>query len=378
MDFSLSKEQQLIQKTAQDYADKSIEPIAKQIDENNKIPDNIIKELGELDMFGIPFAEEYGGAAAGYSSYVLAMEQIAAASSGISMVISAHTLGIGAINAFGTEEQKKKYMTPCCKGEHIAAFAFTEPASGSDPKQITSTAVREGDNFVLNGTKRFISNGAFPGPLVFFARDTETGNISAFIIEKFCEGYSISEPWDKIGMHGGLLLDVYLKDVKVPAANMLGAPGTGYQVLQYGISFGKVGVSSSALGGIYAAYKESIKYATEKMHRDTPISKFQSIRSSIAVIAEKYEAAKWMTYRLAYLADNVKNPAEFAKNAALTKDYVCDTFIDVAKEAMAVHGSYGLTSDYKVFRIWKDCIIGLQIEGVSAMQKEIVAGVILK
>lgn len=377
MDFSLSKEEQLIQKAAAEYAEKFIAPIARQIDDENKVPDEIIQGLGELDLFGIPFAEEYGGAGSTYSSYVLAMEQLSAASSGVGMIISAHTLALGAIDKFGTEEQKKKYMPKPCKGEQVASFAFTEPATGSDPKQITSTARKEGDCYIINGTKRFITNASYEGPIVIFAKEEESAKVTGFIVEKWCEGYSISEPWDKLGMHGGLLLDVYLKDVKVPAENILGGIGMGYPILQYAISFGKVGVSSCALGGTEAAYRAALKYVREKTHRDQPISKFQSVRMNLAIIAEKLEACRCMAYRLAYLADHVKDPVQFAKESALTKDFICEEMINIAKLTMNIHGSYGLMKDYKVEHLWRDSIMGLQIEGVSDMQKEIVAGVIL-
>ncbi len=291
MDFNLSKEQLLIQKMARDFAEKYIEPVAEQIDRENQIPQAILEGLAELDLFGIPFPEEYGG-------YVLAMEQIARVSGGIALTISAHSLGLSAISVFGTEEQKQKYLVPGCKGEHIASFAFTEPATGSDPKQITTTAVKDGDYYIINGTKRFISNANWPGAIILFARDSESGQPSGFIVDKSCPGCSLSEPWDKIGMHGGMLLDVYLKDVKVPAVNILSGPGMGYPILQLGISFGKVGVSSVALGGMLAAYEEGLKYAREKTHRDKPIAKFQAIQLKIADMAIKYEAARWLAYRL--------------------------------------------------------------------------------
>ncbi|HBQ86790.1 MAG TPA: acyl-CoA dehydrogenase [Syntrophomonas sp.] len=377
MEFALTKEQALIQKAAREYADKFIEPIWKQIDEENKVPDEILKGLGELDLFGIPFPEEYGGAGAGYVSYVLVMEQLAAASSGIAMIVSAHTLGLGAISRFGNEEQKKKYMLKACKGEHIASFAFTEPGTGSDPKQITTTAVKDGDSYLINGTKRFISNANFPGPAVIFANESESGKITAFIVDKSSAGYTVSEPWDKNGMHGGPLVDVYMKNVRIPAENILGEIGMGYSILQVGISFGKVGMSSTALGGILAARNEAVKYAKEKTHRDLPIARFQSVQLLIADIAAKYEACKWLTYRLGYQADHFKDPRQFAKDAALTKTFVSESLVDAARQAMAVHGSYGLMRDYKIERIWRDCIIGPQIEGVSDMQKVIVANVTL-
>lgn len=377
MDFSLTKEQQLIQRMAKEYAEKYIEPVSHQIDVENKIPDDIITGLGELDLFGIPFSDEYGGAGGGYASYVLAMEQLGAAASGVAMIISAHTLGLGALDTFGNEEQKKKYMPKACKGEHIVSFAFTEPGTGSDPKQIASTARKDGDSYIINGTKRFITNAGYPGPIVVFAKEEESGRVTGFIVEKGCEGYSISEPWEKGGMHGGPLLDVYFKDVRVPAENILGTLGQGYPILQYAISFGKVGVSSTGLGGALAAFNEAVKYAKEKTHRDKPIGNFQAIKLDIASMAEKLEACRWLTYRLGYLADNVKDPIQFAKEAALTKDFVAEQIVDISKLAVGVHGSYGLMKDYKIERLWRDSIVGLQIEGVSSMQKMIVAGVIL-
>lgn len=377
MEFSLSKEQSLIQQMAREFVEKKLEPMAEQIDRENVIPDEIIKGLSELDLWGLPFKEEYGGADAGYVSYVLAMEQLGKAASGPAISISVNCLGLGAIDKFGTEEQKKKFMPKACKGEQMASFAFTEPGTGSDPKQITTRAVKEGDYYILNGTKRFISNADFPGPMVVFAIDSDNGKPTAFIIDKFCEGYSVSEPWDKIGYRGGHLLDVYFKDVKVPSENILGKPGGGFPVLTYGIAFGKVGISSIALGGILAAYEEAVKYAREKTHRGDPIAKFPSIQLRIADLAMRYEACRWLTYRLGYLANDAKDPAMFAKEAALTKTYVCETFVEAARIAIDVHGSYGLMNDYKVTRLYRDAILGPQVEGVADMQKMIIAGVVL-
>ncbi len=377
MEFNLTKEQALIQKMARDFADQNIAPIAEQIDKENQVPDEILKGLAELDLFGIAIPEAYGGADAGYESYVLAMEQIARVSCGPAMSISAHSLGLSAISNFGTEEQKQKYMPKSCKGEYITSFAFTEPGTGSDPKQITSTAVREGDHYIINGTKRFITNANYPGPIVVFVKDSETGRPTAFIIDKFCEGYSISEPWEKVGWHGGVLCDVYLQNVKVPIKNVLGDLGNGYPILQYGIAFGKIGMNSVALGITLAAFEESVKYAQEKTHRGEPIAKFQAIRLKIADIAMLYEVSRWMAYRLGSLANNPKSPADFAKEAALSKAVIAENAVAAARIAVDIHGSYGLMADYKVARIYRDAIMGPQVEGVIDMQKLIVAGAIL-
>jgi alkylation response protein AidB-like acyl-CoA dehydrogenase len=377
MDFSLSKEQELIQKATREYVEKAIMPIAEQIDRENRVPPEIFEGLAELDLFGLQFPEEYGGTGAGYSCYPLVVEQIARASSGVAMTFSVHSLGTSAINTFGTPEQKARYMPDACKGKKISSFAFTEPATGSDPKQISTTAVKDGDDYVINGTKRFISAADLDGPIVIFAKDSETGVPTGFIVDKNCPGYSISEPWHKIGNRGGNLLDVYLKDVRVPASAMLGPKGQGYTVLQFGIAFGKVGVSSSALGGMQAALELSIKYAKEKAHRDKTIAKFPTIQVAIAKMAEKVEAARWLTYRLGYLAETTKDYRSFAKEAALTKAFVTEAGVDVARLAVGVHGSYGLMEDYKVSMIYRDLIIGEQIEGVNDMQRLITGGSLL-
>lgn len=374
MNFNLTKEQLLIQKMAREFAEKKVEPIAERIDRENHIPDEIYRGLGGLGLMGVPFSEDYGGSEGGYDSYVLVMEQLARVCSGLAVSVGAHTFGLSIINKYGNEYQKKKFMTPGCQGEHILSGAWTEPGTGSDPRQITTSARLDGDNYLISGTKRFISNANYPGAIVVFAREVETGEISAFIVEKWSDGYSVSKPWEKIGQHGGQLLDVYFKDVKVPLENRLEPGGQGYQMLQVGISFGKVGVSSTALGNILAAMEESVKYAREKNHRGEPIAKFQAIQLRIADLAIKYETARWLVYRLGFLANQaVKDVGRFPQEAAMAKIYACDTAVEAVKVATHVHGSYGVMDDYKVSRLYRDASIGLIIEGVEDMQKLIVA-----
>ncbi|MGE5379674.1 MAG: acyl-CoA dehydrogenase family protein [Methylocystaceae bacterium] len=378
MDFSLSKEQLLIQKAAREFADKVIAPAAEKIDKENIIPDEIMAGLSDLDLFGIPFAEEYGGAGSDYVTYLLALEQIARASMGVAGMIQAHCLTLSPLSYFGTPEQKQAYLPAACRGEAIASFAFTEPATGSDPRQIATTAVKDGDQYVINGTKRFITNSNQPGPAIIFARESTSGEVTAFVMDKFSPGYSVSEPWNKIGWHGGQLCDMYFHDVRVPAKNVLGEIGNGYPILQQGIAFGKVGMAATFLGGTLAALEEAIQYSKQKTHRDRPIANFQAIQLAIAEIAEKYEAAKWLTYHMGYQTDNLKDMRVFTKYSALTKDFVCNNMVDCVRLAVNVHGSYGLMDDYKIARLYRDAIIGPQIEGVSDLQKIIVAGALLK
>lgn len=378
MEFSLDKEQKLIQQMAGEFAQKYIEPAAEKIDKDNFIPDEIIRNLGELGLLGIPFAEEYGGSGAGYQSYVLALEQIAKCSAGIGVTISASVLGLGAIEKFGTEAQKQKYIPPVCRGEQLASFAFTEPGTGSDPKQIQTTAEKDGDHYILNGTKRFITNASYNGPIIIFARDLEVNSISAFIVEKFCAGYKASEPWKKLSARGGKLVDVYLENVRAPQENLLGERGQGFAILLTSIAHGKIGTSTCALGDTLAAFEEAVRYSKEKLHREQPIARFQAIQLKIADLAIRYETARWVCYRLGYLADTMKDMGQFAQEAALVKSYLGDNAVQAARIALEIHGSYGLMEDYKISRIYRDAILGSQIEGVSDMQKLIVAGNILK
>lgn len=378
MDFNFSKEEQLIQKAARDFAQKVIEPAAAEIDKTNHMPSHIIEGLADLGMFGIPLPEEYGGGDAGYLSFILAMEQLSCACSGVGMIISVNVVGLAVINAFGTAEQKQKFMPRGITGSEILSFAFTEPGTGSDPKQLTTTVSKDGDHYILNGTKRFISNAGYKGPMIVIGREAEGGKASAFIIDKFCPGYSLSEPWDKIGAHGGALYDVYLNDVRIPAENMLGQSGQGLWALKIAMIYGKIGLTGLFLGGCLAAYEEALSYAKSKTHRGESIAaKFQHIQIALADIAMKYDAAKWYAYHLGFAADTYKDPVLLVKEAALSKVFVAETAIDIARIAMGIHGSYGVMRDYKIARLWGDVILGPQVEGTAPLLKILAAGVIL-
>lgn len=380
MEFRLNKEQILIQQGAREIAEKYIAPVAKQIDKDNYVPDEIIALLDDMGYLGLTFPESLGGAEAGYDGYVLVLEQLTKELAGLGIIVGANPLGLGAIYKFGTDEQKEKYIktTLESKGKRMASFAFTEPGTGSDPRQLTTTAVKKGENYILNGTKRFISMGDYPGPIVVFAKETDNNNaISAFILDKLCPGYSVSQPWEKIGYHGASLVDVYLQDVIVPLENRLGESGQGFDILLLVIALGKVTTSTIALGGMLGAYEQAVKYAREKQHRGKPIAKFQAIQLKLADLHIKYETAKWLCYRLALLANNIKDPAEFAYEAAVAKCYCGNTVVEAAKLACDVHGSYGVVKDYPIERIYRDAIIGPEVEGVADIQKVIIAGYIL-
>lgn len=378
MDFKLTVEQELIQRSAREYAEKILAPQVPSIIGTNEVPATVIREIKDLDFFAIFMPEAYGGAGSDYQTYVLVMEQIARICPAVAVIMSVNAVGLAAVEIFGTQSQKAAFLPPGCNGNGVLSFAFTEPGTGSDPKQITTTATRKGDAYILNGTKRFITNASLRGPVVIIARETESGEISAFVAEKFCDGYALSEPWRKLGCQGALLYDVYLKDLAVPAENRLGGPNQGFWILKVALALGKIGISSIFLGTMLAAYEEALYYVRERTHRGESITKFQSVQTAIVDMAMKYEAARWMTYRIGYLADQARNKGDILKDSAMAKIFVTEAAVDLARIAMSIHGSYGLMQEYKVSQIWRDVIFGPQVEGVSHLLKVLVAGEILK
>lgn len=379
MDFRLSKEQALLQKMAKEYAETKLEPIVDECEEKHMIPHETIKEMGELGLLALPIDEKYGGAGAGYDGYVLVMEQIARINTSVQMLLSAHILGMSITATFGSEEQKSEYLPPAVTGEDIFSFAFTEPGTGSDPKQITSTAVKDGDYWILNGTKRFITNANLMGTLGCVFKEPESGKLVTFLIRKDTPGYSWSEPWQKTARNGGQLLDIYFKDCRVPAKNMVGKVGESFNHLTSGIGYGKLGIASGSLGIAQRAYELSVEYATQKNHRGEPIiKKFQGVQMLISQMATKLEAMRWLLYRNATEANwNSKHDyMKFAKEAAMAKNFCANTCVDITRLAMEVHGSYGLMKDYKIEKLYREAIFAPQVEGVPHMQDIIIANAI--
>lgn len=373
MDFGFTKEQLLIQKTAKDFADNVLQPARDEIERTNDVPQAIIDQMGEYELGGIPYDPEVGGAGADYISYALALEQIAYASSGAASVISSNNVAMNCINKFGTDEQRKRYMGPCMTLKEISSFAFTEPSTGSDPKSIESTAVLDGDEWVLNGTKRFISSANYPGPMVVFAKDDQSGYPTAFIVDKFTDGYSLSERWDKVGFHGSYLYDVYMKDIRIPKSNLLGEIGKGYKVLQANIAFSKLSIAASATGRAQAALDCAIDYAKNRTRRGVPISNYGSMQHRIADMYVRVEAIRNMTYRLAWIADNWTDNTAIARESAATKIFAVNTCASVCEDALNCMGSYGTMREYKVEGYVRDSLIGEIVEGSDDVQHAIVA-----
>jgi alkylation response protein AidB-like acyl-CoA dehydrogenase len=373
MDFDLTEEQQTLRLLIREISKKELTPIAAQLDEEDKIPDDTIKKLGEIGIFGIPFPARYGGAERGYVELTLTITEIARISASVAMSVGSNYLAAIPINKFGNDEQKEKYLLPLCQGKAIGSFAFTEPGTGSDPKAISTLAKLVGKEYILNGRKRFITNATSDGIIVIFARDGE--RISAFIAEKNIDGYKTSKPWKKMGMHGVLLTDIYIDNMRIPASNLLGSSGNGYTILLDTIAINKLNVSATLLGAAQAALDEAIEYAKGRTVRGRPISDFQIIQSLIADIAIQLEAATWLIFRLATLIDQGK---DIRTESAKTKVFVSEMAVEAARKALQIHGSYGYVRESVIERIYRDVKLGEIIEGTTEIQKMIIASNLLR
>lgn len=378
MDFSLTKEQQLIQKVAHDFAEATCEEQERTAQETGRVDKDIILQMGELGLLGLPISEEYGGAGAGYDSYVLAMEQLNRFPGPMGAIMASHVLGMSILETFGTEEQKKRWLPGGCSGESVFSYAFTEPGTGSDPKSVTCTARRDGDEWVLNGTKRFITSPNYEGTMGACFRDVESGKLATFFFDKFLPGYSVSEPWKKIACQTDPLYDVYFKDMRVPADALVGEIGDGFNHLVAGIGYGKTGIAASELGYAQSAYEIAVDYVLNKMHRDQPIAKFQGIQIQIAEMATKLETARLLIYKVASDAtyNSKHNFNKFAKDAAMAKNYVSNAAVDITRHAMNVMGAYGLMEEYKLEELYRKVTFGVQVEGSPHMQDVIIANAI--
>lgn len=379
MDFKLNETQEMIRSMAEEFAKKYIANRVEEIERELKVPQDLFDEMAAAGLLGISFPEEYGGAGLGYEHLVLAYEEISKVSASANMVNLVSILFLEAINTFGTKAQKEKYLPAGINGEFRGSMAFTEPGTGSDPKQLTATYRKEGDYYVLNGTKRFISNASYDGPILVFAKDADTGACTGFIFNKFCEGYSISTPWDCVGLKGSAIYDVFMDNVKVPAdeINILGGIGKGFNTLLGTVAYSKVGLCATFLGTMAAAYEAAVKYAREKMHRDQPISKFQSIQLKVAKIAGIYESTRLLVYKLGEDANDRSDMVRFKARVGMTKAHVSDISVECNLLAMNVLGAYGVTAEYNVERFLRDSLIAPHIEGVSDLQRIIAGSYIL-
>lgn len=374
MDFGFNDEYKMIQKMYRKFAEKEIKPLAEEIDENERFPKESVQKMADNGMLGIPFPEEYGGEEGDYLSYVLAVEELSKVCASTGVTLSAHTsLGAAPIYDWGTDEQKQKFLTPLASGECLGAFGLTEPNAGTDASRQKTTAVKQGDHYVLNGSKCFITNAGEAGIYIVMAMtDKEKGNhgISAFIVEKDCPGFSIGKHEKKMGIRGSATASLIFEDCTVPVENMLGKEGEGFKIAMHTLDGGRIGIAAQALGIAEGALKETIAYVKLREQFGKPLSAFQNTQFVIANLANQIEAAKLLVYRAAWCKDN---HLPYSVESAHAKLYAAETAMRVTTECVQLMGGYGYTREYPVERMMRDAKITQIYEGTSEVQRMVIS-----
>ncbi len=360
------------------FAEEEVKPIAFGLDQNNEFPVEIVKKMAKNGWMGIPYPKEYGGAGLDALSYAIAVEELSRVDGGVGVILSAHvSLGSYPIMAYGTEEQKKKYLTPLAKGEKIGAFGLTEPNAGSDAGGTETTAVLQGDHYVLNGNKIFITNAPYADTYVVFAVTTPnigTKGISAFIVEKGWDGFTFGEHYDKLGIRSSSTAELIFNDVKVPKENLLGKEGKGFNIAMATLDGGRIGIASQALGIAQGAYEAAVEYAKERVQFDMPIA-FQQINSfKIADMATKLRCARFLIYSSAELKQNHE---PYGMESAMAKMYASDIALEVCNDALQIHGGTGFLKGMHVERAYRDAKITTIYEGTNEIQRVVIAAHIL-
>ncbi|MGM8213686.1 acyl-CoA dehydrogenase family protein [Virgibacillus sp. W0430] len=375
MNFELTKEQAMIQKMVRDFAQDVIKPRAIEIDTTAKFPEDIFKQIGELGLMGIPFPEKYGGSEGDTISYAIAVEEIgkACGSTGLSYAANV-SLGASPIFYFGTEEQKEKYLKPMAEGKALGAFGLTEPNAGSDAGGTKTTAVLNGDEYIINGEKCFITNASFADTIIVTAVTSKNAQgknvISALIVPTESEGLTITSNYDKMGVRGSDTAEVVLNNVRVPKENLLGDPHKGFKQFLHTLDGGRISIAALGVGIAQASLDKSLAYAKERTQFGKSISSFQAVQFKLSNMAMEIELARNMIYKAAWLKDNNK---PFSKEAAYAKLFATETAFRAANEAIQIHGGYGYMREYEVERYLRDAKL-LEIgEGTSEIQRLVIA-----
>ncbi|MGI6638213.1 MAG: acyl-CoA dehydrogenase family protein [Desulfobulbus sp.] len=378
MSFELSKEQLMIQKMARDFARKELAPLAAERDEKHLYPADSLKKMGELGLLGMLVSEKYGGEDMGTVSYALALSEIAAACASTAVIMSVHnSICCGSIERFGTEEQKQEFLVPMTEGKIIGAFALTEPEAGSDAQAIECSAVKEGDHYLINGTKRFITSGKNGGVTILLARTKETGSdaITAFLITPDMPGFKVDKVEDKMGQCASDTVDLVFTDCKVPASRVLGEEGKGFTVAMSGLDAGRIGIASLSLGVAQAAMDEALKYAKQRKQFGQEIARFQGLQWMLADMAMDIEAARLLVLNAAAMKDRGEN---CTMAASMAKCFASEMANRVTAQAVQIHGGYGYIKEYPVERFYRDARILTIYEGTNQIQRHVIARELLK
>ena len=378
MNFGLTREQELVRQMVREFAVNEVKPIAAEIDETERFPMENVKKMAELGMMGIPFPKELGGAGGDVLSYIITVEELSKACATHGVIVSAHTsLCASLLYENGTPSQKEKYLIPLAKGEKIGAFGLTEPGAGTDAAGQQTTAVLDGDNYILNGSKIFITNGGVADTFIVFAMTDKkmgTKGISAFIVEKGFPGFSIGKKEDKLGIRASSTTELIFENCVVPKENLIGKEGKGFGIAMKTLDGGRIGIAAQALGIAEGAYEESVKYMKERKQFGRPLSAFQGLQWMIAEMETKIEAAKLLVYKAAWLKQN-KLP--YSTDAAKAKLFAAEVAMDVTTKAVQIHGGYGYMKDYAIERQYRDARIIPLYEGTSEIQKVVISRAVI-
>jgi len=379
IDFYLTEQQKMVKDLARDFAENEIKPIVMKYDESQEFPYEIFKKLGDLGFLGMIFPEQYCGAGFGYIEYVTVIEEISRVDPSIGLGVAAHnSLCTNHIYMFGTEEQRKKYLPDLATGRKLGAWALTEPSSGSDAASMKTTAVRDGDYYILNGSKTFCTHGSVGETLVVMAfTDKSKGykGISAFILEKGMEGLSVGKKENKLGMRASDTSSLILDNCRVPKENLLGDEGTGFRQAMHVLDGGRISIAALSVGLAQGAFEASVKYAKERQQFGQPIANFQAIQFKLADMATQIEAARLLTYRAAFDKDAGK---DIVLSSAQAKYYAGEIATKVANEAVQIHGGYGFIKEFPVEKFYRDVKLLTIGEGTSEIQKMVIARSLLK
>jgi len=379
MDFKLTEEQELIRQNMREFADKYVEPIAAEIDENSIHPTDLFQKLAEGDWMGVPIPTEYGGAGADYLTHALVVEELSRSCSSTGFTVSIH-VGIACMLTllFGNEEQKQKYLVPMATGQNLGAFVLTEPGAGTDVMGATTTAVLDGEEYIINGTKTFTSNGPTGGTYFVFAwtdKDAGRKGLSAFVIPQGTPGMKAGEHFNKMGLRSSQTSEMIFNDCRVSKENLLGKEGAGLVMAMTGFDHGRVGIAAQSVGILQAALDESIKWSKERVQFGKPIARQQAISWMIADMATDLDAARFLTYRAAWKKDQGE---PFSKEAAMAKLFAAEAAMKHTTKAVQIHGGYGYVKGAKVERLMRDAKITEIYEGTSEAQRMVISGNVLR
>jgi acyl-CoA dehydrogenase len=373
MDLRFTEEQELLRKLVVDFAQREIKPFVPRM-EAGEFPKEILKKMASLGLMGIPVPEKYGGAGMDYISYIIAIHELSKVSASVGVILSVHTsVGTNPILFFGTEEQKQAYVPKLAKGQYLGAFCLTESEAGSDAGNIKTKAIQNGDHYILNGSKLFITNGGVADVYVVFAvtnSKLKTRGITAFIVEKNTPGLIFGKDEHKMGLHGSRTLQLNFENMKVPIKNRLGKEGEGFKIALANLEFGRIGIAAQALGIAEAALEEAVTYARTRRQFGKMIAEQQGVGFKLADMATSTEVAKLLVYRAAFLKQKGNS---CAKQASIAKLFSSKTAMEVATEAVQIFGGYGYTEDYPVERFFRDAKITEIYEGTSEIQRIVIA-----